>query len=83
MTGNVHYRIVFSSRPGLTECKDILVDEFEVEADGSISEEAARAVLFRRDGTEHLVVIGPSCQAVVETGISPPAQDEAEKEPRP
>ena len=46
MTGNVHYRIVFSSRPGLTECKDILVDEFEVEADGSISEEAARAALF-------------------------------------
>ena len=48
MTGSVHYRIVFSSRPGLTECKDILVDEFEVEAGGSISEEAARAALFRQ-----------------------------------
>jgi hypothetical protein len=48
MTGNVHYRVVISPRPGLTECKDILVDGFEVEADGSISEEAVRDALFRQ-----------------------------------
>ena len=33
-----------------------------------------RAVLLRRDDTEHLVVLGASGDVVVETGISPPAE---------
>lgn len=31
-----------------------------------------RAVLFRRDETEHLVIIGAGSETVVETGITPP-----------
>ena len=32
-----------------------------------------RLVLVRRDGVEHLVLLGPNSETVVETGIVPPA----------
>lgn len=32
-----------------------------------------KLVLVRRDGVEHLLVLGPGGQTVVETGITPPA----------
>lgn len=31
-----------------------------------------RAVLIRRDDVEHLVILGPESETVVETGIAPP-----------
>ncbi len=31
-----------------------------------------RAIILRRDSTEHLVILGPSGETVVETGISAP-----------
>lgn len=31
-----------------------------------------RLVLIRRDDVEHLVLIGPTAQTLIETGISPP-----------
>lgn len=31
-----------------------------------------RLVLVRRDGVEHLLLLGPTTEAVVEAGISPP-----------
>lgn len=40
-----------------------------------------RAVLIRRDETEHLVLLGPSSETVLETGITPPdpAQSESDR----
>ena len=32
-----------------------------------------RAILFRRDDTEHLVILGANGETVVETNITPPA----------
>jgi flagellar protein FliO/FliZ len=32
-----------------------------------------RLVLVRRDGTEHLLLLGPQSEIVVESGIRPPA----------
>jgi len=34
-----------------------------------------RAILLRRDDTEHLVIIGTSGETVVETNITPPKAD--------
>lgn len=31
-----------------------------------------RAVLIRRDDVEHLILLGPSSETVIETGIQPP-----------
>lgn len=36
-----------------------------------------RAVLMRRDDVEHLVVLGPDQQTVVETGIAPSHQEDS------
>lgn len=36
-----------------------------------------RLVLIRRDNVEHLLVLGPTNEAVVETGIMPPATPQA------
>ncbi len=33
-----------------------------------------RAVIFRRDDVEHLVILGPNSETVVETGITPPPE---------
>lgn len=35
-----------------------------------------RLVLIRRDDREHLVILGPAGETVVETGIAPPADSE-------
>ncbi|MCK4939252.1 MAG: flagellar biosynthetic protein FliO [Rhodospirillaceae bacterium] len=35
-----------------------------------------RAIIFRRDDTEHLVILGPNSETVVETGITPPPEDD-------
>lgn len=35
-----------------------------------------RLVLVRRDGVEHLLLVGPETAMVVERGITPPAQKE-------
>ena len=35
-----------------------------------------RAMLIRRDNLEHLVILGTTGETVVETGITPPAQEE-------
>lgn len=35
-----------------------------------------RLVLIRRDDREHLVILGPAGETVVETGIAPPAESE-------
>jgi len=32
-----------------------------------------RAVLIRRDAVEHLIILGPDSETVVESGIAPPA----------
>lgn len=39
-----------------------------------------RLVLLRRDDKEHLVILGPEGETVVETGISASAADETEEE---
>lgn len=39
-----------------------------------------RLVLLRRDGTEHLVLLGAGSEVVVETGIVPPAPEIAPRE---
>ena len=36
-----------------------------------------RAVLIKRDETEHLVILGPNSETVVETGINVPASRDA------
>ena len=33
-----------------------------------------RAILLKRDGVEHLVILSPTGETVVESGITPPAQ---------
>lgn len=33
-----------------------------------------KAILLRRDNTDHLVILGPSGETVIESGIIPPAQ---------
>lgn len=33
-----------------------------------------RAIIFRRDDVEHLVILGPNSETVVETGIAPPPE---------
>ena len=38
-----------------------------------------KAALIQRDGTQHLVILGPNGETVVETNIEPP-QDSAGKE---
>ena len=35
-----------------------------------------RAVIFRRDDREHLVILGPNSETVVETGITPPPEND-------
>lgn len=37
-----------------------------------------RLVLVRRDGVEHLLLLGPESETVVESGIRPPAEEAAE-----
>jgi len=39
-----------------------------------------RLVLVRRDGVEHLVLLGPETAMVVERGITPPAQAQKEEQ---
>jgi len=39
-----------------------------------------RLVLVRRDGVEHLLLVGPETAMVVERGIAPPAQAEQKEE---
>jgi flagellar protein FliO/FliZ len=34
-----------------------------------------RAILLQRDDTQHLVILGPTGETVVETNIAPPAPD--------
>lgn len=45
-----------------------------------------RMMLIRRDDVEHLVIVGPAAETVVETGIKPPASFAttlATEEPKP
>ena len=35
-----------------------------------------RLLLIRRDDREHLVILGPTAETVVESGIAPPQQEE-------
>lgn len=37
-----------------------------------------RAMILRRDGTEHLVILGPNGETVVETRITPTAHDDSD-----
>lgn len=37
-----------------------------------------RMILVRRDGVEHLVILGPAGETVVETGITPPPEGPAQ-----
>ena len=37
-----------------------------------------RAVIFRRDDVDHLVILGPNSETVVETGITPPPENPPE-----
>ncbi|NQV85079.1 MAG: FliO/MopB family protein [Rhodospirillales bacterium] len=36
-----------------------------------------RMVLVRRDDTEHLIILGPNSETVIESGIKAPARDTA------
>jgi flagellar protein FliO/FliZ len=42
-----------------------------------------RLVLVRRDGVEHLVLLGATNETVIETGIAPPAENITEPEDAP
>ena len=42
-----------------------------------------RLVLLKRDGVEHLLLLGLNDDIVVETGIAPPADLPAQPEPKP
>ena len=39
-----------------------------------------RAILIRRDDTEHLVLLGPATDLVIETGIKAPRADASNAE---
>jgi len=41
-----------------------------------------RAILIRRDAVEHLVILGPESETLIETNITPPAPDSIQKTPK-
>ena len=60
-----------SARLGLTTGRLQVVETRGIDA-------RRRLVLVRRDGVEHLILLGASTETVVETGIVPPAAPSVE-----